>query len=131
MSNKDIKEYDGKGNLIYLKYSPAPGYEYWYKYDENNNRIHFKSSSSYECWYEYDENNNETHYKSTSGHEYWREYDKNNNMIYFKNSNDLEYWWKYIDNTCIIITEQEFKQIERTKLYLNIKRSNRFEIMDI
>ena len=74
--------------MIYTKYSPCH-FEYWYKYDENDNRIYYKDSSGIEHWYRND----------------W--------------GNQTE------------ITQQEFKQIERTKLYLNIKKSNRFEIMDI
>jgi len=79
---------------------------------------------------EYDENNNHIHWKN-NGFEEWREYDKNNNLIHFKSSTGFESWWKHDNNIRIRITEQEFKQIERRKLYLNIKRSNRFELMDI
>jgi len=116
MSNKEIKKYDGKGNLIYEKHSF--GNEWWREYDENNNLIHEKSSSGSEYWREFDENNNLIHYKDTNGRDYWYKYNKYN---------------KY--NSRIKITEQEFKQIERRKekqeLYLNIKKSSRFEIMDI
>ena len=103
------------------------------KYDENNNLIYFRNSNNgTEIWYKYDENNNETHYKSTSGKEYWREYDKNNNEIHWNDTNNNEYWYKRDENNIPIeITEQEFKQIERTKLYFNNKKSNRFELMDI
>ena len=83
-----------------------------------------------------------------------REYDKDNNLIYYKRDN-FKQWFKYDENNNLIffmdnkdfslgeyrrydekgnqkeITQQEFKQIERTKLYFNIKRSNRSEIMDI
>ena len=80
----------------------------------------------------YDGNNNEIYFKNSFGYESWREYDENNRVIYRKDSNTYESWYKYDkDNEQIEITQQEFKQIERTKLYLNIKRSNRFEIMDI
>ena len=65
-----------------------------------------------------------------------KEFDKNNNLIHFKNSSGSEFWYKYDkNNKRIKIDKQEFKQIKRRKekreLYLNIKRSNRFEIMDI
>ena len=84
------------------------------EYDETNNLIHSKSSYGSECWKEYDENNNEIHSKNSAGHEQWS---------------------KWNNNKQIVITEQEFKQIKRTKakqeLYFNIKNSNRFEIMDI
>ena len=109
MSNKEIKEYDKNNNLIYHKYSS--GYEYWYKYDDNNNKIHYKNNDGSEYWMEYDENNNLIHYKDFSGYERWYKYDKNNKRIK--------------------ITQQEFKQIERRKTYLNNKKINRFEIMDI
>jgi len=108
------------------------------EYDKNNNLIHYKNSNGLEFWQEYDENNNLIHSKNTYGSdsESWWEYDKDNNLIHFKNTNGLEYWYKFDENNNEIkITEQEFKQIERRKakqeLYLNNKKSNRFEIMDI
>ncbi len=54
-------------------------------------------------------------------------------MIYYRNNryNPDEIWYKWENNKQIDITEQEFKQIERTKLYLNNKKINRFEMMDI
>jgi len=113
MSDKEpIKEYDKNNNLIYCKYSN--GTELWREFDKNNNFIHHKNSNGFEFWYKYDENNKKIYYKDYSGYERW-----------FKNDG----------NKRIRITEQEFKQIERRKekqeLYLNIKNSNRFEIMDI
>ena len=106
------------------------------EYDKNNNLIYCKYSNGTELWREFDKNNNFIHHKNSNGFEFWREYDKNNNLIHYKDSNDLEGWYKYDEkNKRIEITEQEFKQIERRKekqeLYLNIKNSNRFEIMDI
>ena len=56
---------------------------------------------------------------------------KNNNEIHCKSSDGFEAWYKRENNRKIEITEQEFKQIERRKLYLNNKKINRFEIMDI
>ena len=80
---------------------------------------------------EYDNNKNLVYYKSIIG-EFWFEYDENNNIIHHKNTYNNEYWWKYDENNeKINITQQEFKQIERIKLYLNNKKINRFEIMDI
>ncbi len=107
--NEEIVKYNKNGSIIYHKYSD--GYEYWKEYDENNNLIYHKRSSGYKAWAKFNENNNEIYYKNSDGEEYWKKYDENNNGIN--------------------ITQQEFKQIERTKLYLNIKNSNRFEIMDI
>jgi len=106
--SKEIKEYDENKNLIYFKY--LNGVKQWIEYDEYNNCIHSKYSNGYEYWYRYDENNN-IHYKSNNGYESWYKYDK--------------------DNEQIEITKQEFKQIERRKLYLNNKKCSRFEIMDI
>jgi len=84
---------------------------------------------------EYDENNNLIHYKDALGFENWYKYDENNRIIYYKfsvNSNNYEYWYKNDENNeQIEITHQEFKQIERTKLYLNNKKISRFELMDI
>ena len=80
---------------------------------------------------EYDDRDNLVHYKGNYNNEAWSIYDENNNLIHIKDSDDYEYWYKYDKNNRIEITQQEFKRIERTKLYFNIKRSNRFEIMDI
>ncbi len=94
MKNKEvIKEYDERGNIVYIEYSI--GYKCWRQYDENNNMIYIRDNVHFE---KYPEAN---YYK----------YDNNNERI--------------------TITHQEFKQIERTKLYLNNKRSNRFELLDI
>ena len=102
------------------------------KYDKNNNLVHFKNSKGYEEWKEYDENNNKIHYKNSGGDEEWFKYDEYNNLVYCKSSYGNEMWFKYDEKKKqILITQQEFKQIERIKLYLNIKNSNRFEIMDI
>ena len=81
----------------------------------------------------YDEKGNCIYYEYYMGLKIWWEYDENNNIIYTKDSRGIrEEWYKYDENNKQIkITQQEFKQIERTKLYLNIKNSNRFEIMDI
>ena len=105
MNNK----FDKNGNLIYMKLSSGP--EIWREYDENNKMIHDKDSRGDETWWERNTNGDLVHFRSNSGFEYWYKYDRNNKQI--------------------IITKQEFKQIERTKLYLNNKRINRFELMDI
>ena len=39
------------------------GFEYWKKYDNNGNEIHYKDSNESEYRYDYDENNNLIHYK--------------------------------------------------------------------
>ena len=83
---------------------------------------------------EYDENNNLIYYKDALGFENWYKYDENNRIIYYKyskNTYNNEYWYKWENNKQIEITHQEFKQIERTKLYLNNKKINKFEIIDI
>jgi len=80
------------------------------KYDDRGNIVYYEASTGYKIWYEYDENNNCVHYRTSEGHEEWHKHDKG-----------------YMTN----ITQQEFKQIERIKLYLNNKKINRFEIMDI
>ena len=80
----------------------------------------------------YDKKGNCVYYKGSNGSEYWMEYDENNNLIHYKNSIGFEQWYKYDENDKRIkITQQEFKQIERIKLYLNNKKISRFEIMDI
>ena len=81
---------------------------------------------------EYDKNKNLIYIKWPDGLERWREYNENNNIIYIKYSSGSEYWYKYDENNKgISITHQEFKQIERTKLYLNNKKISRFSLMDI
>ena len=106
--------------------------KYIREYDENNNKIHFKGSLGFEYWREFDKNNNLIHTKNSCGSEVWYKYDGNNKIIHYKDSDGREYWCKYDkNNKPIEITHQEFKQIERIKLYLNNKRINRFEIMDI
>jgi len=80
---------------------------------------------------EYDKNNNLIHYKNSNGLEFWQEFDEKNNCIYYKDSNGYEDWYKWENNKRVQITQQEFKQIERAKLYLNNKKCSRFEIMDI
>jgi len=111
--SKVIKEYDSNHNIIFIK--DSDGVKWWNKYNKNNQIVYGKSDRKFEFWYYYDEENREIHFKNTIGAEYFYKYDKNGDQIK--------------------ITEQEFKQIERTKerqeLYLNIKNSNRFELIDI
>ena len=107
--SKEIREYDERGNLIYHRY--RNGFESWMEYNKNNLLIQFKDGDGFKTM---------------------REYDEDNNLIRFKNSYGIEEWWRcdrYGNRTGI--TRQEFKQIERTKLYFNNKKINRFEIMDI
>ena len=102
------------------------------EYDKNKNCIYYKSTSGFERWCKYDENNNGIHYRNSDGLEFWFEYDENHNIIHTKNTCNNEYWFKYDgNNERIFITHQEFKQIERTKLYLNNKKISRFSLMDI
>ncbi len=113
--SEEIKKYDYRNNLIYLK-SPD-GYELWEKYDENNNLIHHKRFDEYGFFYEF-----------------WCEYDENN-LMYYKNSNNYEKWYKY-DNSGkrIETTEKEYKEIEfrkKEKEYNSRTKCSRFELMDI
>ncbi len=110
--SKEIKKYDNRGNLIYIKYSD--GDEYWYEYDENSRLIYSKSSNGNECRYKYDENNNLIYYKNSDGYERWLKYNKNNRRIE--------------------ITKQEYKEIEfrkKEKEYLGREKCSRFELMEI
>ena len=105
------------------------------KFDKNDNLIYWKTSYGDEYWQEFDKNGNRTYMKNTDGWEYWQEYDENNNLVHFKTSNGTEYWYKYNeDNESILITEQEFKQIEKAKArkeFLSRKYCSRFELIDI
>ena len=60
------------------------------------------------------------------------DYDEKGNVIYMDLGDGDKSWWKIDkEGNCNNITHQEFKQIERTKLYLNNKKCSRFELMDI
>ena len=125
------EKYDKNYNLIY--YENSDKVKFWRKYNKNNRIIYEKDSDNNETLNKYDENDNLIYSKYSPCHfEYWYKYDENDNRIYYKDSHGREYWYKndYWGKRTEI-TKQEFKQIERTKLYLNIKRSNRFELMDI
>jgi len=124
------EKYDKEGNLIY--YENPDKVKYWRKFNKNNKVIYEKNSDNREWWSKYDERDNLIYNKySPDNHEWWYKYDENDNRIYYKDSSGVEYWYRNDWGRQTKITKQEFKQIERTKLYLNIKRSNRFEIMDI
>ena len=101
------------------------------KFDKNNNLIYIKDGYGNENWYKYDENDNNIYTIYSNGKERWCRYDENNNEIHWKHSNGEEEWYKWENNNRIDISQQEFKQIERIKLYFNNKKINRFEIMDI
>jgi len=79
----------------------------------------------------YDKNKNMIYFKNSEGREEWREYDENNKLVHYKSSTGYEYWWKFETIFPTLITQQEFKQIERIKLYLNNKKCSRFSLMDI
>ncbi len=109
--NREITEYDDKGNLIY-----------------------YKDSDGTECWYKYDKKGNYVYFKDSIGNEAWREYDENNRKIHYKNSDGGEYWCKFDENNRIDITEQEFNEIEfrkEEKEYLSRTKCSRFELMEI
>ncbi len=117
MSNKEIKEYDDRENLVYIKY--PNGNEYWWEYDENNNLIYSKKNIDLGFWEEF---------------EYWREYDENNNEIHYRDSERIEYWYKWNKNKKIIITEKEYKEIQyniKIKEYNSRTKCSRFELMEI
>jgi len=73
--------------------------------------------------------------KNNEGVERRYKYDDYLRTIYlktiFKKGYEIEEWYKWEGMKQIKITQQEFKQIERTKLHLNNKKINKFEIMDI
>jgi YD repeat-containing protein len=94
------------------------------KYDENNNRIHYKDSYGKEYWAEYDENNNIIHSKDSNGDEYWVEYDENNNMIHSKYSNGDEYWF---DSNEKIIPNPNLKS---ESLNINIRKYTQLDLLD-
>ena len=125
------KEYDMKGNLIH-EYSHD--YDKQYKYDENNNLIHYKNSNGEECWYGYDENGkyNYFRHKFPNGSDYSYEYDKytdnflptdvneydeNNNLIHYKDSDDE--WWKKYDEKGNLIYYRDHDGYEEWYKYDN------------
>ena len=102
------------------------------EYDDRDNLIHYKGNYNNEAWSTYDENNNLIHCRHSNGYESWSKYDDYNREVYFRSNDGTEEWFKYNkNNERIDMTKQEFKQIERTIMYLNNKKINRFEIMDI
>lgn len=134
--SKEIKKYDERGNLIYMKVPTEE--ELWYKYDERGNEVYRKYSNGCEMRFEYDDRNNEIHFKKSNGdkclYECWREFDKNNNMIYFKNGDGWESFNKYENNRYITISEKEFEWIkfkEKEKEFLSRTPVSRFSLMDI
>ena len=139
MSNREIKKYDEKNNLIYFK--NLFGYERWIEYNENNKKIHSKDNNSLEVWYKYDEYGNLIYHKESTGYKEENEVDENSRRIYTKKGRDSinhEMWYKYdINGKQISITKEEFeerklkreKQLER--LNRNYNKYSRFEIMDI
>lgn len=56
--------------------------QFYAKYDENGNLIHYKEINGAEWWKEYDEKGKEIHYKDNTGFEYWYEYDENGHLIH-------------------------------------------------
>ncbi len=83
---------------------------------------------------EYDDKDNLIYWKNSNGSECWQEFDENNNKIYHKDSGGWEYWYKWDNEKQIIITEQEYKEIEfrkKEKEYLNRTKCSRFELIDI
>ena len=98
--NTDImKEYDDRNNMTYWKDDSR---EYWYKYDENNREIYYKSF--YTIFLE----------EGPNGSEHWYKYDKNNNCI---------------EITKQEFNEIEFRKKE--KEYLSRTKCSRFELMEI
>ena len=86
-----IKEYDENNNMIH--YRSSTGGEWWRKYDEKGNVIHHRHANGYEVWWEYDENNNMIHTRNSTGYEYW--YDKKGNLIHYRTSDGYEVWCEY------------------------------------
>lgn len=113
MSNKKdnkIKKYDERGNLIYMKW--PNGLEEWVEYDENNNRIHYKTSRGQEKLY--DKNRNLIHLidRKAGTDTLYDEYG-NVSKITSINNNDTKYE----------LTEEEYKEYIILKTYFE-KLSN-------
>ena len=106
--NKEIKEYDERGNLIY-----------------------YKNSLGTEVWREYNENNKVIYSKDSCGFKVWTGYNENNKLIYSKDSLGSEYFYKYENNKRIGINRQEFERIKKEQEFLNREYCSRFDIMDI
>ena len=52
-------------------YETGLGYKRWNDYDNNGNRIHWKSTSGYEVWYINDDKGNRIHFKDNEELERW------------------------------------------------------------
>ena len=83
----------------------------------------------------YDERGNLIYvYYENSGYKIWRKFDKNNKMIYWNTSCGDKEYYKWEDTGPIIITEQEFNEIEfkkEEKEYLSRTKVSRFKLMEI
>ncbi len=113
--SEEIKKYDERGNIIYIKWSGIfDSVESWRVYDENNNVIYYKRSGCDKSW-----------------NESWSEYDGNRNQIHYRNDKGYEKWWKYNKNDDRIeIAKIEFEKIKE-KEYLSRTKCSRFELMEI
>jgi len=112
MSNRDITEYDEKGNIVYVKSSDG---EFWFRHDERGNIINSRMADGPMLWREYDENDNEIHLVHSSGE---------------------ESWYKWIANVeKMEITRREFEKIKKKKKkqkeFLSREPVSREELIDI
>jgi len=39
-----------------IHYKKSNGYEAWWEYDDNGNKIHYRNSTGFEAWYDSDGN---------------------------------------------------------------------------
>lgn len=102
-------ELDSNNNLLYKKRTNIrfnTTEEEWFKYNENNDLINYKSSNGYEEQYDYNKEGKLVHRKSSKNEE-WTEYDENGRCVHYKliefdGSGDMEVYLGYDDSGKLI-----------------------------
>lgn len=90
-SEGNIRLYDINGNEIYHK---APdGFEKHWKYNNNNQVIHYFNSKNFQKWWIYNNKGLNILYKDSKGYQITFQYDKMGKKIYSIDSNGFEKYY--------------------------------------
>ncbi len=106
------------------------------EYDDKGNCIHFKNFNDYETWKEYDKRNNIKYYRRkniwNTYYEEWTEFDDKNKEISYQDTRYclIKEYYKYDKEEQIEITKEEFDKTKE-RAFLNRKIIHRYEILDI
>ena len=96
-TQEDLRLYNKAGNLIYEFIELLSGYTER-TYDENGNKLTYKTSSGFSWESTYNENGNVLTYKDSNSHSYEKTYDENGNELNYKDSNGYSYEKTYDKN---------------------------------